>query len=153
MRKVIEGEKHFTVSAWILTKTKPAKVLLILHKKFNKWIQPGGHIEEFENPIDAVIREAKEESGIDISFLANDIVIGNEVKFLPNSVFFMEQTIPEHKGQPSHFHLDFSYVVKVDEQEINQSELNNDQVGWFTKEEALKLDTHLDTKTILKKIM
>ncbi|HVZ67797.1 MAG TPA: NUDIX domain-containing protein [Patescibacteria group bacterium] len=153
MKRVKEGEKHFTISAWILTKTEPTKILLILHKKFNKWIQPGGHIEEFENPIDAVIREAKEETGIDISFLKDAIVAGNEVSFLPNADFIMEQTIPAYKDQPMHYHLDLSYVVKVDEQDIKQKELGSDQVGWFTKEQALDLYTHLDTKVIIKKLM
>lgn len=42
------------------------KVLLIKHKKLNKWLPPGGHIDENESPDDAIIRELKEETNLDI---------------------------------------------------------------------------------------
>jgi len=93
VNKVIKGEKHFTSSVWILTKNNPKKMLLLHHKKLGKWLQPGGHIEQHENPIETAIREVKEETGIDISFLTDDIqIIDEEGKFLPVPTFFMEET-------------------------------------------------------------
>lgn len=152
--KVSEGEKHFTASCWITTTGKPKKILLIHHKKLGRWIQPGGHIEKFENPVDAAIREAKEETGLDISFLADGIqVIDNEGTFLTPPDFLMEQTIPEHGIQPMHFHLDINYVVKIPEQDLKRSIKESHDIGWFTKEEALELDIHEDTRIIIKKLM
>ena len=154
MKNVIKGEKHFTSSVWILTKGKPKKMLLLYHKKLNKWLQPGGHIEKFENPVDAAIREIKEETGINISFLNKKIkVIDREGTFLPVPVFLMEQRIPANKDRPMHFHLDINYVVKVSEQKISHREDESHGIGWFTKNEALKLPIHEDTKVIINKLM
>lgn len=38
---------HITGSAFILNKEMD-KALLILHGKYNKWVSPGGHVDEGE---------------------------------------------------------------------------------------------------------
>ena len=48
------------------------RVLFLLRPDFvswmpGKWALPGGHIEEGETPIDAAVREVKEETALDIS--------------------------------------------------------------------------------------
>lgn len=57
-------EKHFTVSIYIVHKEK---VLLHHHKKYNRILPLGGHIEKNELPEETCIREAKEESGLNIT--------------------------------------------------------------------------------------
>ena len=42
------------------------KVLLRIHDKYGRWLSIGGHIELDEDPVQAAIREAKEEVGLDI---------------------------------------------------------------------------------------
>ncbi|NIP40573.1 MAG: NUDIX domain-containing protein, partial [Candidatus Aenigmarchaeota archaeon] len=50
------------------------RILLTHHKKFDKWVAPGGHIERGEIPDDAVVREVKEELNLDVEILnRNDI--------------------------------------------------------------------------------
>lgn len=154
MRKTAKGEKQFTASVWIISKTTPKKVLLVHHKKFDKWLQPGGHIEKFENPIECAIREIKEETGLNIKFLNEKTRIMNDGdKFLPIPEFIMEQNIPAHEDQPQHFHLDLQYVIKVEEQILKLSDSEAHNIGWFTKEEALKLPIHENTKVTLQKIL
>lgn len=48
---------------------KDGKVLMTWNNKVNNWIPIGGHIEENELPCSSVIREAKEESGLDIELI------------------------------------------------------------------------------------
>lgn len=154
MDKVLKGEKHFTASVWVVSKNTPKKVLLIHHKKLDRWLQLGGHIEQFENPVETAIRETQEESGLDISFLAQKIMApDSETKFLPLPDFLVEQFIPHYQDTPEHFHLDMQYVVEVEEQELEQSMTEAKGIGWFTLEEALKLQIHEDTKIILQKIL
>lgn len=45
------------------------KVLLIHHRQLGKWLPLGGHIELDEDPEQAALREAKEESGLDVELL------------------------------------------------------------------------------------
>src|SRR5258706_691786 len=112
-RQTREGEKHLAASAIIITDTIPKKTLLIHHKKHNTWFQPGGHVEELENPVEAVIREVKEETTIDISFLKERIKKMDRSSVLPVPDFFLEEVIPAHGEEPSHFHLDILYVITV----------------------------------------
>ncbi|HSW48020.1 MAG TPA: NUDIX domain-containing protein [Candidatus Saccharimonadales bacterium] len=154
MRRTIKGEKQFTASVWLITRTKPKKVLLIHHKKFGKWVQPGGHIEQFENPIECAIREIKEETGLDISFITDSIKTTSERdSFLPIPEFLMEYPIAEHEDEPAHFHIDINYVVKVKEQMLKVSKREAHDIGWFRKSEALKLPIHENTKIILQKLL
>ena len=41
------------------------KILLVHHKELGKWLPPGGNIEANETPDEAVLREVREETGID----------------------------------------------------------------------------------------
>ncbi len=153
-QNISEGEKHFCASVWIITDSSPKKILLVLHKKLGRWLQPGGHIESFENPVEAAIREVEEETGINISSLAKQIeVIDSDGSFLPVPEFIMEQTIPQYNGQPQHFHLDIQYVVRIPEQKITHSAAESHDIGWFTKEEAEKLPIHEDTRVVIQKLM
>jgi 8-oxo-dGTP pyrophosphatase MutT (NUDIX family) len=155
MRKTAKGEKQFTASVWVLTKAKPKKVLLVHHKKFNMWIQPGGHIEKFENPIEAAIREVKEETGIDIGFLKKTLgkTPDGVTEFLQLPDFFLEQRIPRYKSEPEHFHLDMQHIVYIDEQIVSHSIRESHDIGWFTKKEALSLPLHEDTFMILQELL
>ena len=154
MRSVVEGEKHFTASVWIVSKGQPKKALLLHHRTFDKWMQPGGHIEKFENPVEAAIREVKEETGVDINFLADEINKLDEVgSLLPVPEYLQEQVIPSYGDEPAHFHLDMQYVVEVDEQEIVHNIQESHDIGWFTLEEVLKLPIYKDTGIILTKLL
>ena len=46
--------RHFCASAYIVN-PENKKVLLVKHKKYNKWLQPGGHIEDNETPEEAAL--------------------------------------------------------------------------------------------------
>lgn len=45
------------------------KMLLVDHKKAGLWLPAGGHVEPDEHPKTTVVREAKEELGIEAEFL------------------------------------------------------------------------------------
>lgn len=153
-RNILEREKHFCASVWITTTSMPQKMLLVHHKKLGRWLQPGGHIEQFENPVEAAIREVKEETGIDISFLAKQLeVIDSDGTFLPVPKFIMEQTIPANNSQPQHYHLDIQYHLEIPEQKLLLNPTESHSIGWFTKDEALKLPIHEDTRVVIQKLM
>ena len=56
-------KRQFTATVYILEKDK---VLLIHHRKLQKWLPPGGHMDPNETPAEAACREAFEETGLKI---------------------------------------------------------------------------------------
>ncbi len=56
----------FTVAIFVV---QEGKVLLIHHRNLKKWLPLGGHIELDEDPEIAALREAKEESGLEVALL------------------------------------------------------------------------------------
>ena len=62
----IHEKIDFTVAIFVV---HDHKVLLVHHRKLDKWLPLGGHIELDEDPEQAARREAKEESGFDVELL------------------------------------------------------------------------------------
>ncbi|NMC97610.1 MAG: NUDIX domain-containing protein, partial [Deltaproteobacteria bacterium] len=54
----------------------------------------GGHIEPDETPIEAVIRETREEAGLDISPYLPVEKLDKRVTSTPTPAYFFEETIP-----------------------------------------------------------
>src|ERR1700677_266790 len=63
----IHEKIDFTVAIFVV---HDAKVLVIHHRKLDKWLPLGGHIELDEEPEQAAVRETKEERGLDAEVLA-----------------------------------------------------------------------------------
>jgi len=62
----INEKIDFTVEAFVVHNQR---VLLIFHKKLQRWLPLGGHIELDEDPEQALFREVKEESGLGRCFV------------------------------------------------------------------------------------
>lgn len=147
-------EKQFIASALITTKTTPKKILLVHHKKTNTWLQPGGHIEHTENPLEAVMREVKEETGLNIN---EYILYGektDESVNLPIPRFILEEKIPEYENHPFHYHIDLQYHIQLDKEvPVTMLEKEVYAIGWFTKEEALQLPLFENTRKIIEELL
>jgi 8-oxo-dGTP pyrophosphatase MutT (NUDIX family) len=62
----IHEKIDFTVAIFVV---EHRRVLLVHHRKLDKWLPLGGHIELDEDPEIAALREAKEESGFDVELI------------------------------------------------------------------------------------
>ena len=60
----------FTVAIFVV---HDGRVLLIHHRKLDQWLPLGGHIELDEDPEAAALREAKEESGLDVELISGKL--------------------------------------------------------------------------------
>jgi 8-oxo-dGTP diphosphatase len=142
-------EKHLAAGAFIFSTENPPRTLLLHHKKLGKWLQPGGHVDSTESPVEAAVREVLEETGVDISgqlSSAPDPV----TMMLPLPGYIMEEPIPATDKHPAHVHIDLNYVVKVPHQEVRLREKESHGIGWFTLEETAALPMFDATRTILK---
>jgi len=62
----IHEKIDFTVAIFVV---HDGRVLLIHHRKLDKWLPLGGHIELDEDPEMAALREAREESGLEVELV------------------------------------------------------------------------------------
>jgi len=109
--------KHL-VSYFLLFDFDAQKVLLVDHKKAQLWLPTGGHVEVDEHPKQAVIRECKEELGVDAEF------------FYEHPIFLTStETVGLTAG---HTDVSLWYVLKGDHRQkyhYDQEEFN--AVQWF----------------------
>jgi 8-oxo-dGTP pyrophosphatase MutT (NUDIX family) len=151
---VLEGDRQVTGSALLVSTEVTPRVLLVHHKKFNTWMQPGGHAERFEAPFQTAIREVFEETGINISeFLQPGEKVDEYAYLLPAPRWVMEQQIPPHGGQPLHYHLDHLFVIRLPWQEPIVAEAEAHGIGWFTLDEIKDLPLMDNTRFIVQAVL
>ena len=62
----IHEKIDFTVAIFVVSRQR---ILLIHHRKLDRWLPLGGHVELDEDPEQAALREAREESGLDVELI------------------------------------------------------------------------------------
>lgn len=148
-------DRQFCATVYIL---QDDKVLLIYHRKHNKWLPPGGHIEMNEIPHGAAIREAKEETGLDIEIVSQENVWVDypNARSIPRPYLMLLEEIPPHKDKPYHQHIDLIYLARPIGGELIQNEIETGGLRWWAFDEIETLkpghDIFPDTVDILQKI-
>ncbi len=113
---------HVTASGIVLSR---GAVLLVFHPYLKRWLQPGGHVESSEVPLDAAIREVREETGI--------ATLAHPWHFKAGIPLDIDiHAIPENpaKGEPAHMHFDFRYLLVRDESKPILRSAENHQCQW-----------------------
>lgn len=134
-RRIVEG--HLTGSALVLSATG-ARVLLLRHRKLQRWLQPGGHADAGEQRGEFVaLREAREETGLE------GLVLHDRA---PRPLDVDVHAIPARGDEPAHAHLDLRYLVLApDDAPPRRCPQETDDLRWFPWDalDALGLDAGL----------
>ncbi len=133
-------KRHMTVTAFV---SKEGCTLLHWHAKNRMWLPPGGHIEPDEDPLQALCREAEEETGLVVKVLpSSDSFPYEEPEQLPAPVTIMVEDIPATPKEPAHQHIDLVYFARPDKAASDVS-LNE---GWrWVSEQELRSNAALNT--------
>ncbi|MDD3341850.1 MAG: NUDIX domain-containing protein [Bacilli bacterium] len=112
-------EKKNSASVFVLDEND--LLLCLLHNKFHKWIQPGGHSEIGETFLQTAVREVYEETGILFSFVEEEP--------------FAIKEYHNHVG----VQVDHQFVAVPVTHEI-QTNHESKTAAWLSREEIMKND-------------
>lgn len=130
---------HITGSAWIVNPVL-THTLMLHHKKLDRWLQPGGHVEADAEIAATALREAQEETGI------------TSFKTISNAIFDIDiHTIPANKNEPEHQHYDIRFLLQA---ELNAIPLTSDEsndVKWFPLDQVAAINDEPSILRMIKK--
>jgi 8-oxo-dGTP pyrophosphatase MutT (NUDIX family) len=115
------GLGHLTGSAWLVDQTG-TRVLLTLHRKLDRWLQPGGHADGNPDLAGVALREAEEESGLP------------GLTVVPVVFDLDRHWIPEHGSEPGHWHYDMRFVVRAGAREDFVLSAESHALAWVAIE-------------------
>jgi 8-oxo-dGTP pyrophosphatase MutT (NUDIX family) len=98
---------HITCTALVLH-PREERVLFMHHHRLERWLLPGGHVEEADESLDAAAaREAAEETCIRLDPARAPVLAGIDV-----------HGIPPRKDEPFHLHHDLIWCFRAASDEI-----------------------------------
>lgn len=130
----------YTVEVFIIYKNT---ILLRKHDKYDKWLSVGGHIDLGENPLEAAIREVREEVGLDVT------IVNHLVPFQKESDEYTELIPPrfmnQHKITDTHSHVCFVYFATSNSDKIipEYEDDKSDDWKWLSRDELEKMKNEI----------
>jgi 8-oxo-dGTP pyrophosphatase MutT (NUDIX family) len=125
------------VSYFVVLDGRLGRMLLVAHRKSGLWLPAGGHVEPGESPWAAVVRECREELGIEA--VASPIT-GELPLFL---------TVTQTLGQGAHTDVALWHLLRADADTITTYDHDEfDAIRWLTDQQVLEesaglLDPHM----------
>lgn len=95
----------FTVAIFVV---REDRVLIVHHRKLDRWLPLGGHIELDEDPEQAALREAREESGLEVELIGERPPVtepGTRALIAP-------RFLDIHRITPTHEHIGMIYFAR-----------------------------------------
>lgn len=132
---------HVTASCFIVD---PASKRLLLHhhRRLDRWLQMGGHIENGETARAAALREGSEESGL------------SDLELVVPGVFDIDvHSIPAGNEEPEHAHFDVRYIARTMRPEsIKLTEAESNELAWVDLDRAVSLMSEEASRRAIMKI-
>jgi 8-oxo-dGTP pyrophosphatase MutT (NUDIX family) len=131
---------HITASVFIVDPLSRS-VLLHHHKRLDRWLQMGGHVDPGERTPEAALREGMEESGLkDLELVGGGVA---DIDVHP---------IPEANGEPAHSHFDVRYIARTKTPDaIMIAAAESKDLQWVDLNRAMTMmDEHSSQRVIAK---
>lgn len=105
-----QNQHDVTVSAWLFRAEKEQEVFVHMHRKIQKYMEIGGHMELDETPWQTIVREMKEEAGYELSNLEIYQPDYMPVVLKSNVVHPVPALLLTYQPMPGHYHTDITYA-------------------------------------------
>jgi len=100
---------HITASAFVVN-TEHSHALLLHHATLNRWLQPGGHVDDTDTePLFAALRETWEETGV--AGQPGFAAAGAASALFDVDVHPIPVRIKHGVSEPAHLHYDLRYLL------------------------------------------
>jgi len=122
----------FTVAVFVIDHDR---VLLVHHRRLGKWLPVGGHIELDEDPEQAVHREVREESGLEIEIVGDrPPTTGPGTRALIAPRF-----LDIHRINDSHEHIGMIYFARPRSGSLRLAEAEHHDIRWCSASDLDRL--------------
>jgi len=129
-----------TVSAGGIV-TNQQGMVLVVDQNGSSWSLPKGHVDPGEEPLQAAIREIREESGI------------TDLQFLSSLGAYGRYKIGQNTGEDSQeWKVLLFFLFKTRQNELKPQDPHNPQARWVNPDEVEALLTHPKDKAFYKSV-
>lgn len=138
---------HITASLLVVN-SEFTKVLLMFHKKLQRWLQFGGHSDDSPDVLATAIREFYEESGIKQE---PEIFQYSDSQDFPIFDIDIHDIPADAKGRPTHKHYDIRFLgIIPDAVAMSRQVDESDDMRWF---DINGVEKYLEEEGLLRMIV
>jgi len=126
---------HITGSAWVIDESGQF-VLLMHHRKLDRWFQPGGHADGESDVLQVALKEAQEETGLE------------RIKVVSTAIYDVDvHLIPANSKDPAHFHYDIRFLLQADKNKALKINSESKNLVWVPLQEVSRYN---DSESIMR---